>query len=110
MSWFHWVESVTVERNTVSNKEPKKSALEQAASREAARGELIKRLAEETAMWRKFADGCKPGRWLYSDRMTYSMCEPTLHTTMDEITAASWKDFAQRMAAQAETRLREILG
>lgn len=110
MSWYSWAENVTVERNTVDTKEEKpKSALEQAAEREAKRGALIARLAEETAMWRRFAAGCKDGFWLHSSPLSYCRDEPTLRTTMDEITAASWKDFAERMAAQAETRLREIL-
>jgi hypothetical protein len=109
MSWFHWVETVTVERNTVSKDETPESPLMQAAEREANRGALIKRLADEASMWRKFAAKCKNGAWLATGGLGYHSEFPNLGVQMDEITSPAWRDFAERMANQAETRLREIL-
>jgi hypothetical protein len=110
MSWFSWVETVTVERYPVSKNETSESPLMQAAEREATRGALIKRLADEAAMWRKFSTNCRNGAKLWTSYLGWSEDLPVLDMRMDEITTSSWKDFAARMAAQSETRLREILG
>jgi hypothetical protein len=93
---------------------PEKSELEVLAEREARRGSIIVTLASEAKMWREFATGCKPGRYITE---TYSRAygfvpneSPMLNHTMDEITGESWKSFALSMAAIAERRLREVLG
>jgi hypothetical protein len=83
--------------------------LEEAAEREALRGAKIGALAQEAKMWRSFAGSCKDGRYI-SEHYAFAGHYSPLSVTMDEITAKSWRAFAESMAGIAEQRLREILG
>jgi hypothetical protein len=94
-------------------KAPPKSAAELEAERTIARGERVKSLSEEAQMWRRFATSCKPGRlvWEHVFASAFNYEHPTqLYATMDELSAELWREFALRMAADRESRLRDVLG
>jgi hypothetical protein len=97
----------------VMNAPPVKTAAQTEADRVIARGARIKTLSDEAHMWRKFAAGCKPGRFL-TEHYGYSSfgvehAEP-LSVLMDNDTALLWAAFAQQMADERERRLKDVLG
>jgi hypothetical protein len=91
--------------------EPQKSPEQLEADRIIARANRLEKLGNEAAMWRAFATGCKDGRWLMEECLSYLRREdePRLNIRMDADTAPMWKDFALRMAADRESRLRDML-
>jgi hypothetical protein len=77
-----------------------------------AKGQRLKALSDEAAMWRAFATGCKGGRWLVEHIGYYGLRDvaPRLEVTMDDDSARLWAEFAIRMAEERERRLKDILG
>jgi hypothetical protein len=90
--------------------EPKPEPTE--AEKIIAKGQRLKALSDEAAMWRAFATGCKAGRWLMEHIGYYGMGDPAprLSVTMDDDSARLWSEFAVRMAEERERRLKDILG
>jgi hypothetical protein len=76
-----------------------------------AKGQRLKALSDEAAMWRAFATGCRGGRWIMEHTGYYGLMEPAprLSVTMDDDSARLWAEFAVRMAEERERRLKEIL-
>lgn len=94
-------------------KTPPKSVAELEAERAIARGKRIESLASEAAMWRKFAEGCKPGRYIFESHSSYVFSPSPieqLSVRMDEDTALLWAAFAVQMADERERRLKDVLG
>lgn len=94
---------------------PAKTVAQVEAEKAIARGERIKRLSGEAAMWRAFAASCKPGRSIfehvrlaiYGDDLNY--CH-ALSVDMDEDSAPLWAAFANQMTEERERRLKDVLG
>jgi hypothetical protein len=94
---------------------PARSPEQIEAEKAIARGERLKRLSQEVAMWRGFASGCKPGRWIMETHnsayggLSCGTAAP-LQAYLDEDTALLWSAFAERMACDRERRMRDVLG